>query len=751
MTSQPISDRRSAPLAGVRVIDATTGWAAAIGRMLAEFGADVVRMTDDDGDEGPRVAGVPVSVALNARGKIMLDENTPLPLAEADMLIASPGTLDVAQVRTDHPALVILHASDFGITGPMAGWQATDPVLHALSGELSRSGRPEREPLLPPGTLAYSCAISQAVFALLVAHAERLRTGEGDLIDFAALDAATQALDPGYGIGGTATLGVPASQLPRGRPTGGHQYPILPCADGKVRIAVLAARQWQGLFEWMGRPEEFSDPSFNATGVRFKSPTLLPAIIAFFADKTRADLELEGSQRGVPITAVRTLPEVVESDQVRARHVFAEEEIAPGVSAPVMRSVVEIDGGRIAALPAGWNRSQAPIGRMGAKRPLEGLRVLDLGVIVVGAESGRLLADQGADVIKVESTAFPDGSRAANTGQGMSVTFATGHRNKRSLAINLRDPRGKALFLKLAATSDVILSNFKAGTLESLGLDYPTVAAVNPGIVMVDSSAYGPTGPWSRRLGYGPLVRASAGLTELWRYANDPDSYSDSITVYPDHVAGRIGAIAALALLLRRGREGRGGTASIAQSEVMLSHMAADIAVAALKDRGVVVDPGAVRGPWGVFPCAGDDAWCVVTARNDVDRAALAGLLGSDASEETLRAWLTDRDAEEAMGILQRAGVPAAAMLRVSELPTFAYYRDRGLFRVEHHPLLNDPVTAENAPMRSTRLPDPPDRPAPALGEHTTEIARTILGLDDATIADLVAQGVLETGTPVSN
>ncbi|MET0138106.1 MAG: CoA transferase [Sphingobium sp.] len=751
MTAMSQSDGISAPLAGLRVVDSSIGWASAIGQMLAEFGADVLRTTQVD-DHGPKVAGRAIGAMLNARGTRKTYGAEPLPLAETDMLIVSPGTLDLPQIRADHPALVILHASDFGMTGSMARWQATDPVLHALSGELSRSGQPGREPLLPPGTLAYSCAISQAVFVLLIAHAERLRTGQGDLLDFAALDAATQALDPGYGIGGTATLGVPASQLPRGRPAGGHQYPILPCADGKVRIAVLAPRQWQGLFEWMGRPSEFSDPSFNKTGTRFASKTLLPAIIAFFADKTRAELELEGARRGVPITAVRTLTEVVESDQVLDRGVFEEMEITPGVTAPVPRSVVEIDSARITVTATAPTASPVAIAPKDAGRPLEGLRILDLGVIVVGAESGRLFADQGADVIKVESTSFPDGSRAANSGRGMSVTFATGHRNKRSLAINLRDPRGKALFLELAAKSDVILSNFKAGTLESLGLDYATVAAVNPGVVMVDSSAYGPTGPWSRRLGYGPLVRASAGLTDQWRYADDPDSYSDSITVYPDHVAGRIGAIAALALLLRRSHGGRGGTASIAQSEVMLSHMASEIAIAALEDRGVEVDPGALRGPWGVFPCAGEDAWCVVTARNDADRSALAPVLGDPALataevgvvEDALRVWLARHTPEAAMTELQQAGVPAAAMLRVSELPDFPYFQERSLFRTEHHPRLDDPVTAENAPVRSNRLLDPPARPAPALGEHTIEIASTILGLDGDAIATLVAEGVLE-------
>jgi crotonobetainyl-CoA:carnitine CoA-transferase CaiB-like acyl-CoA transferase len=154
--------------------------------------------------------------------------------------------------------------------------------------------------------------------------------------------------------------------------------------------------------------------------------------------------------------------------------------------------------------------------------------VLDLGVIVVGAETGRLFADLGADVIKVENRAFPDGSRQSMDGSVLTGGFAYGHRGKRGLGLDLRSAEGRALFLDLVRHSDVVLSNFKPGTMESLGLGYADLAAVNPGIVVAESSAFGPTGPWSRKMGYGPLVRAAVGLSGLWRYADDPEGFSSA-------------------------------------------------------------------------------------------------------------------------------------------------------------------------------------------------------------------------------
>src|SRR5215207_4245294 len=277
------------PLAGLRVLDLMTGPMAAISRQFAELGGDVIRLEPVGGAAdraaGPRAVGIGLAFAAANLGKraTTLDRFEQL-VDGADILIAPLGSVDAAALRARFPALVIMTVSDFGETGRFAGWHGSGPVFHALSGELSRSGIPGREPLLPPGDLAHACAAAQAGVVLLFAYWNRLKTGEGDRLDFSILDGAGQALDPGYGIAGSATAGVPASKLPRGRPEARQQYPIMPCKDGFVRLCVLAPRQWRGMFEWMGRPEEFADPSYDQLITRFKSPTLIPAIARFLAD-----------------------------------------------------------------------------------------------------------------------------------------------------------------------------------------------------------------------------------------------------------------------------------------------------------------------------------------------------------------------------------------------------------------------------------------------------------------------------------
>jgi crotonobetainyl-CoA:carnitine CoA-transferase CaiB-like acyl-CoA transferase len=734
-----IDDR---PLAGLCVVDAVVGPLAPITRILAELGATVHRIVPDAMD--------PIEALTANRGKQPAQSTIESALASADVVVENID-LDVAGLRVAQPRLVTMTVSDFGTGNSLAGWAATGPVLHALSGELSRSGIRGRAPVLPPGDLAYQCAAAQAAYALLVSCFHQMRTGDGDHIDFSALDGAVQALDPGYGINGSATLGRPAHLLSRDRPPKGFQYPILPCADGHVRICLLAARQWQGMFRWMGEPAAFADPAFNKTAVRYKSPDLLPAIGAFFATRTRDELEAEGQRHGVPIAALKTFADVLETPHFRTRGTFQSAHLPDGRMVQVAAGPIHIthDSGTFRApLPAAEP--------MVADRAFTGLKVLDLGVIVVGAEAGRLFADQGADVIKIESRGAPDGTRQSYLSYGLSVSFATGHRNKRSLGLDLREPRGRAIFLRLVASADVMLANFKPGTLESLGLGPAVLAAANPRLVMVESSAFGDTGPWSRRMGYGPLVRAATGLTDRWRYAGDAEGYCDAVTVYPDHVAGRISAIAGLALLIRRHRTGRGGSASIAQSDVVLSQFAVDIARAGLGE-----DLPAPDAPWGVFQAQGDDEWCVVSVRDDADWRGLAGVIGGDLADPGLQTrsarianrdridravtdWVARHSADEAMQALQATDVPAARMLRVADLPGFAYYRERGLFRVGTHPHLQEPVIDEAWHARTGRLAAPPLDPAPLMGEQSVEVLREWLDLDAVEIAALVEAGVVQ-------
>lgn len=766
-----------APLSGIRILDLTTGPMTAVGRLFADLGAEVtvLRLAGVTVEEpaGPHIDSVDVQTAINRHGMATADVDLSTEtgrqhfaemLAGADILVensrpgsAAEAALSVRGIRSQHPELVVLSISDFGRDNDYRQWQATTPVLHALTSELSRSGIPGREPLVPPAELPYHVAAAQAAVMTIAVYLDRLRTGEGDLIDFSVLDGAMQTLDPPFGTAGSASAGVALSAQRRDWNAEQQRYPIIACKDGHVRMCILAKRQWRGMFEWMGSPEEFADPSYDKLGKRFHSPHLLEAIERFCSDKTRAELEAQGQAHSVPTAAVLTLPEALNAEHFSERGFFRDVELAPGITAPVPAGVSEIDGHRASALDVaqapGARLHSAPLlsarERRGEGLPLEGIRVLDLGVIVVGADTARLFGDLGADVVKIEHSAHPDGLRVGKL-TTMTQPFAAGHRNKRSIGLDLRTAEGRELAHRLVQVSDVVLTNYKPGVAEALGMDHATLRHVNPEIVVVDSSAFGPTGPWAKRLGYGPLVRAAVGFTNLWVYPGEPETFCDTVTVYPDHVAARIGALSALALLLRRERTGTGGAASISQAEVMLSHLAADIAAGALQRAGHTWSDDPRPGPWGLFPAAGEDNWIAVTVRDDADRRRLREVLDvpsdeDDRLEAALREWTIQRSAVEAMETLQAAGIPAGAALAAHEVPTWGYYEQRRAFREELHPYGSEPFMMENVQIHCDHVADPPLGQAPLLGEQTAEIAAELLGLDADEIAALHERGVLET------
>jgi crotonobetainyl-CoA:carnitine CoA-transferase CaiB-like acyl-CoA transferase len=788
------------PLEGVRVIDHTDGGGTeTVARILADLGADAIRVEPPEGARsrrgGPQHAGTGLYDLVHNANKrsVALDLGTAAGradfvrlVASADILVTSfrpgelPAGLDAEDLAGRFPSLVVVSVTGYGRTGPYRDWAATEATQLALGGVLCRSGLPGREPLLPPGDLGTESAAAQAAWGALVAYHHRLDSGLGDLVDCSGYEAVVQTVDACFGMGGSATGGVPAFGGPRGRPDARHLYPVFRCADGWVRICVLSARQWQGMFRWLGEPEEFADPKYGSIVERFRNAGLIyPAIGRLLAGLTRAQAMAAGDEHGVPTAGLASPAEVFDNEQFRSRGVFTDVVLADGTVARIPNGLLELDGERagvrtrapgigahtdevLSSLPP---VALATAGTGTLSRPLSGLRVLDLGVIVVGAETGRLFADLGADVIKVESRDFPDGSRQTLDGSVMSAGVAYGHRSKRSLGLNLRSAQGKALFLELVRRSDVVLSNFKPGTMESLGLGAAELAAVNARIVVAESSAFGSSGPWSRRMGYGPLVRASVGLSELWRFPGeseeDRESFSDASTIYPDHIAARIGATAVLAKLIDRRRTGRGGAVTIAQTEVILGQFGTQFALESVRPGALAAGttrPGVLDA---VYPCAGDDEWCVVSLRDDDDWSRLAAVIGAVAgdprfTDQHLRhrhradldtlvsAWTIGRGARETMTTLQEAGVPAAMMQRIPEMlddPQLAVRRFLGTMT---HPLIDSELPCENGPAVFRHVAEPEPTPAPCPGEHSRKVLREILRLDAAEIDLLVADGVVE-------
>ena len=470
-----------------------------------------------------------------------------------------------------NPELVITSITDFGQTGDYRDWEGNDSIHVAMSGILSRSGLAGRDPLPAPPGMAYETTAIQAAWATLVAYWNRLETGRGDHVDFSILEAATQIMDPAYG---TASVSR-ASAFPstRGRPEAGL-YPIFPCADGHVRVVVLAPRQWRAMRAWLGEPAAFQDERYDTIPARLEASAELHELYAaLFAGMTKDAIAAEGQARGVPVAPVLEVSEVLASPHFAGARRVRRRRGRAGRARPAAERVRRDRRGarrlppprararRAQRRSLGAHRAERPARprRRGAvpRRPLAGLRVVDFGIIVIGNEIGRLLADQGADVIKIENRAFPDAARVGYGGK-LSHSFVAGSRNKRSFGVNLRTPEGVGLLKRLVAGADVVLENFKPGTLEKLGLGYESLRAVKPDVVMLSTNALGSTGPWSRWLGYGPIVRCVSGIASLWRYPDDELGFGEPTTIYPDHYGARVCATAVLAALIRRRRTAAG-------------------------------------------------------------------------------------------------------------------------------------------------------------------------------------------------
>jgi crotonobetainyl-CoA:carnitine CoA-transferase CaiB-like acyl-CoA transferase len=387
--------------------------------------------------------------------------------------------------------------------------------------------------------------------------------------------------------------------------------------------------------------------------------------------------------------------------------------------------------------------------------PLAGIRVLDFTWVVAGPVTTRILADLGADVVKVERRGSLDfGDRRG----GLSGTLMRG---KRSIVLDLGDPRGVDLARRLAAVSDVVVDNFSARVMTNLGLDWETLRALRPDIVCVRMTGFGLDGPDCDHVSYGPTLQAATGYTLLMAEAGGPPAgfgYS-----YSDLAGGNLGALAVLAALWHRRRTGRGQLVDLAQLEAVASLVGPTLLERAV-DGGTSVPTGnaSLEGPaapHGVYPCAGDDRWLAITVFTDDEWDALARaidepwtrrfaaraarLADAAALDEHVTAWTRTRDADETMALLQRAGVPAGRVADAEDLCA----RDPALAARGH---FVDVPTREG---RTVRIDGPPfllsDTPAavrgpgPLLGEHTDEVLSTFLGLGAEETAALRAAGVV--------
>ena len=786
------------PLEGVRVVDLADERGELCGRLLADLGADVLRVEPPGGGTSRHLPPfAPDGTSLyfayrntNKRGTVLdltmpddVDRLREL-LGDADVLVESarPGHLaGLGLVPTElvaaHPDLIVASLTDFGQDGPDAGLAATDDTVVARSGWLSLSGLPGKPPLLVPGTVAHDTLGVLGAYAVVLALLHRDRGAGGQHLDVSALEALIQMnswllpnADASLRQGGTPnTLRSGDSPM----------YPNIPCADGMVRQVVLSPRQWRALWEWMGSPEAFADEYWEGTFNRLMNMDVLnPLFWEHWSTLGKVEGSAEAQRRGVVALPMLEPSEVLASEHFAARGTFVEAELADGVTGPIMSGFGEVDGTRAGyqhrapnpgeheacfsgAGPAAPTAAGDP-----APLPLEGVRVVDFGHGGVGVECGRMLAEYGADVVKVESRTYPDFIRLILGGE-MTASFASSSRSKRSLGANLKHPDGLAVVRELVRRADVVVENNSTGTMAALGLSWEELRELNPGLVMVSSQLMGSRGPFANWSGYGPTIQSVGGLSWLWNF-DDGDPPPGSPAIHPDHLAGRVCALFATASLFARNRSGAGAHVEIAQVEALMGTLG-DLFI------GEALDPGSVRpmgndsqrgAPWGVFPCAGEEQWCVVCVRDDDDWAGLRRAMGGPAWADDARfgdgegrrahreavdagvaAWTATCTREEVVAACQDEGVPAAPMATTVDQLTDPHLTARGFLPEVDQPPLG-PLTLDGPCFRGTVMTTPFLGPAPGLGEHTREVCVGDLGMDPAQVESLVASGALEVDPP---
>ena len=406
---------------------------------------------------------------------------------------------------------------------------------------------------------------------------------------------------------------------------------------------------------------------------------------------------------------------------------------------------------------------------MTAPLPLSGVRIIEPGQVWALPYAISPLAAYGAEVIKVESAVRPDSSRGSpqpgsqvgdqpwNNG-GM---YHEANRNKLGISLDLNTDRGKELFKELVSVSDVVAQNFPPRVMRNFGLDYPELRKIKPDIIVLDSTAYGSSGPWENYIGYGSSLQAVTGLTYVTGY-EDSGPVQGGI-LFNDTLGALNATYAILLALAHRERTGQGQWIDLSQYEAGVAHlgeafMEYEMNGVAPTRRG---NSHPDHAPYGLYPCAGDDGWVSITVTSDAEWANFVRAVGEawasnrdwetaesrlsqrKSLDEAIGRWTSDKDKHEVMHLLQSGGVACGAVYNTRDIATDAHHADRGFFEISQHP---EPVgpRPHSAPLFGlTGVDRPPDRLAPRFGEANRKVFQELLGRTDQEYDELMDQQVI--------
>lgn len=780
-------------LSGLRVLDLAGEPLSMAGRMLADMGADVVKPETADGDPLRRAppldrGGTSLRfLAWNAgKTSVRYDDKDPRMAAllrGAHVILQTPGFENALQLSHDRaPQAVWLVATPFGLQGPRARWRASDLGIMAASGNMYATGYPDGPPLRCSEPTAYAHASAEAVFAILTA----LASGRPQLIDLSMQEAVLIANMSGAG------------QYPKTRNKGrrqgaalGRTREIWPCKDGHVSFGLRGGparvANFRILREQLARENLLTEVWEEQDWSRFNPQSLdTDALLAieepladYFLRHTMSDLYQLAVTTGLMLAPANSAADILESTQLAARHMFqpvgsirqfpsrffiARDAQDAEASVPPPRPAPGLHEG---PWPVWKRRSDAffPVARnpLSAEGAWQDLKLVEFGSGAAGPIACRYFIEQGATVIRVESSKHPDFLRVMSAGspQGLegSTLFDALNVGKQSITLNLKHPEGREIARQLMCRADAVLENFAPRAMKSYGLDYAQVVRDKPDLVMLSTCLNGQSGPHKDYPGFGGQGAALSGFNFLTgQPGREPIGPFGTIT---DSLAPRFAASALAAALLYHRRTGRGVHLDLSQVEAGVYSVAPWLLEQAVngKCRSRSGNRTVRAAPHGVFPCLGEDRWIAIACWNDDEWVHLCTIFGLDhrryadvesrlAAQDELEALLSgvtrQREVHDLARQLQYAGIEAVPVADFEDLLT----ADPQLAFRQHFTPLQRALTGESIYERNgfrlSATASGFERPSPLLGEHTEDVLSTMLGFDADQIQRLRDIGALD-------
>jgi len=794
-------------LTGVRVLEIGTGCALAYtGKLCADFGAEVIKIEAAEGDAWhhmPPLAKPGAESALfawlNTNKKSLgvdLQGNRAWLAAlarscdivlDARALNEGVGVLDqpvwaAAAAGVPEHAPIEVDFTWFGTSGPYSRFAGTEAVARALSGAVYGSGPVEGAPQLPhdlqTGVVVGLSAFSAAVAAWM----GREQGSRRFVLSIHEALFSTVEIEAGMVRDGRH----PRRRLGVNRFCSTHPVGIYETAQGWIGLFTHTLPQWATLCAAIGRPELAKDPRYATGTDRIARADEVDDIIASALRQHTAQEWFDDLRaRKYPAVLVPTMAELLQQEVHRERGAFVLMDVAGArFEAPVvplpLGNAGPLRGGAVTQLNAPnaehtatllERRHPALHPAPAEALPLAKVRVLDLTMGWAGPLATRTVADLGADIIKVESTGYPDWWRGAYFTKEFYAErqyeknsyFNLMNRNKRGITLDLTRPEGKQLLLSLAQQCDAVIENYSAEVLPKLGLDYEALRAVNPRLVMLSMPAFGLGNAWSDTRAYGGTLEQASGLPLHTGHPEHPSALTSY--AYGDPIGGLSAGAALLLGLLVQQNTGEGRHINLSQVEAMLPLTAPFLIEQSIT--GAVSPRQGNRhplyAPHGCYQCAGEDAWIAISITSEAAWKALCGVLGradwaadqelstvegrrerNSELDTAISAWTRRREADAAMAALQATGVAAGVVRPMWEVLDDPHLHARGFWQPVDRAYVGRYLSSTTS-YRQDGAPMPIRRPAPTLGEHTGEVLTEVLGLTAQQVSSLEQQGIIGT------